>query len=137
MSAKDWATYGPIARALLGRTVLSGLPTNSLKLATDKADHRHAYIWVDPPWELLRDGARLVGSAEYPHHEAPDYLERHTAWGAVVWPVLTDAVLTDVRSSVDGTTEFSFAGGVVLKVGTGEPEADGWALWYDDWYAKA
>jgi hypothetical protein len=135
VSDQDWTTYGPVARQFVGKPVVTARVANSLKIMADAVDHRQSYIWVDPPWELVRDGVRLAGSAGYPGHEDADYEERHEAWSSVVKPLLADVFLTGVELLGDGTVQFVLSNHVILAVGAMEPDQDE-AAWYDDWYAK-
>src|SRR5262245_53404589 len=108
---------------------------NSLKLMADASRHWESYIWVDPPWSLLRRGARVMGSDDYPDPEDSDYRTDHESWGRDVRSTIGEAELQAIRIEPDGTTEFAFGGGIRLAVGVAggprDPES-----WYDDWYAK-
>jgi hypothetical protein len=100
----------------------------------DPARHRADYLWVDPPWELLREGVLAVSAADYPDPADAQYRELHEAWGEQVRPLLDRAVLTGVEHRTNGVTEFSFDGGVTLRAQASGAERDE-TLWYDDWYA--
>jgi hypothetical protein len=135
VSAKDWADYAPLVRRLIGTRLALSLPTNSLKLMADQEHHGKNYLWVDPPWDLLRAGLREIGAADYPDPDGPEYLVRHEAWGARVRSCLEGAILREVESAADGGAIFSFEGGVVLAVSAVERDQDE-TRWYDNWYAK-
>jgi hypothetical protein len=134
VSAADWNEYGLVALTLIGKPLQVTGVTNSLKLRADPSDQRRSYIWVDPPWELLKDGVRHADSTEYPHHEDVDYRERHEEWAKRVGPLLEGATLLDVRPGAGGSTLFSLSGAVLLQVGSTDSRAD--HQWYDDWHAK-
>ena len=124
-----------MARRLIGQALQLGLPTNSLKLMAYATRHHRDYIWIDPPWELLRGDLRLVRAADYTSSADSDYLPRHTEWGSRVRLLLDGAVLTDVAALPDGSAEFVFARDLILRVVATETEPDE-SRWYDDWYAK-
>ena len=135
MSATDYQEYHGIAEAFIGRALGLGLPMNSLKLMVDASRHQESYIWIDPPWTLSNDGARIIGSDDYPDPDGPDYHADHESWGSVVLSALDEAVLQAVTIEPDGSTEFVFGNNVRLVVAvqgvSRDPES-----WYDDWYAK-
>ena len=135
MSAEDFANYGGLLPKFVGHPLALSLPTNSIKLMVDRERHSDDYIWIDPPWTLLRDGVVAGSSASYPSPEADDYLIRHEAWGAVVRDVLEGGVLEGASGLSDGTTEFTFEGGISLRVEATDRDEEGY--WYDDWYARA
>jgi len=135
VSAKDLETYGPVARGFCGNPLFLSLPTNSIKLLAARGGPGTPYIWIDPPWDLSRNGQLLATAADYPNPQDPDYKAKHDAWGHEVRPLLDGAVLEGVTGYSDGTTEFSFAGALKLScpdLGSTEDSS-----WYDDWYASA
>lgn len=132
MSKRDWKRDGALVRGLFGLPLTCALPTNSIKLMADPEEHRRSFVWIDPPWQLLKGDRFITGAADYPDPELPEYLALHEAWGAVVMPLLNGAVLEAVTQLGDESTEFRFQGDVRVQVGDGgEPQG-----WYDDWYLK-
>jgi hypothetical protein len=61
----DATKFGSTADALVGRAFTASLDTNSLKLTFDPDNHRHEYIWIDPPWALYHDDNLAMSSSDY------------------------------------------------------------------------
>jgi hypothetical protein len=134
MSARDYERDCLILRRFLGKALAVGVPTNSLKLMADVTRHREEYIWIDAPWELVEGTARVTSSEDYPHHDRPDYRQRHEEWSAVVRARLDGEVFEQIRAVPPGSVELAFRGGVrLVLVDGGDTTED---QWYDDWYVR-
>ena len=55
-------------RSLVGVPCQRSLATNSLVLRFDfrEREKGRAYVWIDPPWRVSRDGRFVTGSADWP-----------------------------------------------------------------------
>ena len=135
MSTGDFARYGDVVGRLVGEPLSLTLAINSIKLMVRAARHEDDFIWIEPPWLLLRGGAEVASSADYPPHDSSDCSERAQAWRALVAPLLQGAVLEGVTAAPDGSALFRFQGAMLLHAGLGDPTDA--APWYDDWFAKS
>jgi len=100
----------------------------------DVSEHRDRYLWIDPPWVLMKGNSEVASAGNYPDPHGPGYQEKHEHWGSNVREFVDGAVLREVTCSSSGETSFEFDGDLrLLALVPEHPESQGW---YDDWYAK-
>jgi hypothetical protein len=135
MSEKDVQAYRVVAESFVGRRVFVSVLTNTLKLIMDSRHAGPEFLWIDPPWALLRGQVVIVSAESYPSdHEAPDSGERFKAWAALAGP-LEGVTFERIGRSSDGSVEFHFSGDLRLVVPTGIDDLND-DSWYDHWYAR-
>jgi hypothetical protein len=122
----DVRRFGSAADALIGRAFTASLATNSLKLAFDPENHRHEYIWIDPPWTLYHQADLTMSASEYSDNA-------FKAWTEQLTPVRSAEFLS-WSVSPDFTTTFELDRGYrfVLPPQDSQPGED---CLFDHWFA--
>jgi hypothetical protein len=134
VSSRDFVLYGDALNHLGGLPLEAGLAMNSIKLLFDPGNHRHRYVWIDPPWVLERGSAVVASGGDYPDPTEPAYQLKHQTWCAWVKALLDGTVLQSAVSLPDGTGCIRFSRGLnLLLLGSGGSDPE---RWYDDWYVK-
>ena len=134
MSENDWKAYGAIARRYVGSRLEVSVATNSLKLWPTNQPRKGRYVWIDPPWRLLRGDEVIVSGSDYPDHSEASYAPQFAAFCDRL-SAIRQSRLEDVRYVGEDATEFAFRHNLrllVLHQAAGPDAAD----WYDDWYAR-
>jgi hypothetical protein len=144
VSRRDQSVYGDIAARFVGEAMHVGLAANSLQLVpmTALRTPSERYIWIDPPWRLVRHEDEVVTGAYCPEWEPTDDEAKVTEYSihfkafcdAVA--VLRGAILEAIVHDGDGTTRFVFGLGFTLVVSPGEAALEHRIVGHDDWYAK-
>jgi hypothetical protein len=127
MSQRDIAEYGQQAQRLCGHKFELTVATNSLKLTFTEAGR---YLWVDPPWGIVKDGIVINGSHAYPaDHEASDYEHRFQVWADQIHALIKAFDSIQFRNA---RVLCSVGAGAILRLAEGDdPRPD---AWYDHWY---
>jgi len=68
MSSRDYARFGDQLEKITGRKCYITLATNSIKLHIDENKKYGKYLWIDPHWELRKDGEIIESDQTYPNH---------------------------------------------------------------------
>jgi len=136
VSKRDFLRFEEALNWLAGKTFEVGLATNSIKLLFDPENHRHRYVWVDPPWVLKRRESEIASGADYPDPAEAEHQAKHETWCARVKALLDGRVLKDARSWPDGTVDMRLSGRLTLVLLAHDDRADDSERWYDDWYVK-
>jgi hypothetical protein len=135
LSRFDFETFSRAANQFRYLRLAATFATNSIKLySSATSGKRVPYIWIDSPWQLLRNHKLFIESASYPNpfraggrHQEKLWLQQAGTFGKHYF---LGCGLTH-----DNLVAFRFSDGwTILASGWETPRDE--EQWYDDWYAK-
>jgi hypothetical protein len=126
VSQRDLQKNKGILARFVGRPCFAALSTNSIRFRFDDREKHGHYIWVDPPWALLRASEEITTSDSY----SEDTFEE---WRQLFSP-LRETTLRDVESAENGEVTLVFSDGYTLFIPL-DPESANPDSDYDHWYA--
>ena len=138
MSKRDYGKYKKEISKFRYKPIRYIAATNSLKIQCCRNSGRgKPYIWIDPSWELFRNGKFYTSSRAYPYHTEPLYLNKHRMWCKKL-KTLHGKLLLSVTYKQNNFVIFRFSGGVTLSSFSTDAEYDSSDDYdYDDWYADS
>ena len=118
-----------IIRGLVGQRCERSLVANSLKFrfGTETDPRGTSYIWIDPPWYLIRADEVVTTAWDVPDPDDANYETQFENWSKLFDP-LNDTILEDASLESDGKLILKFSSGLSLEV-PHDPKDD------DHWYA--
>jgi hypothetical protein len=133
MSRFDHTTFARLAGPLQFQRPAVTFAANSIKLhfvlASARADR---YIWIDPPWQLHRNGQLLLDSFSYPDpRSALGRREERTWLRRAGW--FRPGAFLSLSRQPDQLVWFRFANGWSI-LAPGAASRRDLEQWYDDWY---
>jgi hypothetical protein len=133
LSQFDLATFAKLATPFRFRRPNVTFATNSIKLRFSLSNGRpDRYVWIDPPWDLLRNDQLFLDSSTYPNPHSVAGRHREGTWlrkaswfrpGAFLALSREPGQLVGFRF-VNGWSILAPASAAARDVGQ----------WYDDWY---
>jgi len=133
MSTRDYKENHELLPPLEGRRCSLTLAANTIKLHIDENRKGGDYIWIDPPWALLRDGATIATSASYPDPEDEDYQRRHVEWGSQFDDVF-ESHIHQISATAEGALRIELDDGYAFDAPADPFESEEEDDWYDHWY---
>lgn len=136
MSLRDFETYAGIVREFRFHRLLPTFATNSIKLCRAGSKGRQVpYLWLDPPWRIVRGNEAFLHSATYPQVERPGSRAREREWLDHARGFPGGYLLSLRLVRFQQRVVFDFADGWRIETPIDDPEPDpDW--WFDDWYAR-
>ena len=133
MSRCDYDKYADRIRDVIGEVCDVTMAPPSLKVRFDLVDHKRRYLWIEPPWEIVRENGESECSSES---------EESELIGPGVRGKCADLIrgkaLVAIRCDDDGLVEFEFQGGVCILSWPPEPDGDEEEIEkYDDFFWRS
>jgi len=126
LSAQDANEYGHLLADFRNRPVSLSVAANSLKIYVEARSH---YLWIDPPWRLVRFGKVLASSLECPLPTAEFRrwaLRIHRFFGPIV----------QIRTNAAMDISLRLATGASIKIPRNKERRAQPDWWYDHWYVR-
>lgn len=138
MSKRDYRKYKREISYFRYKPVRYIAATNSLKIQCRRDSGRgKPYIWIDPSWELFKNGKFYISSRTYPYHTDALYLNKHRIWCKKLRK-LQGKLLLSVTYKQNDLVSFRFSDGFTLSSFSTDSEYDSPDEYdYDDWYADS
>lgn len=136
MSARDYTENYALLPQFEGRQCFLSFATNTAKLHIDKNTNMGTYIWIDPPWSLMKDGAVICSSSSYPDLQAEDYQNLHEEWCSQ-FDAVSESRIESIEATEAGALTIEMEGGFVFEVPEDAWQSDDSEDWYDHWYVRS
>ena len=133
MSQFDFATFANLAAPFHFRRPYVAFATDSIKLGFSLTNERpDRYVWIDAPWELLRNDQLFLDSSTYPNPHSIVGRRREYAWLRKARLFRPGAFLALAREPGQ-LVRFRFVNGWSILAPAAAATRDA-EQWYDDWY---